>query len=662
MKKVLGIISRQSYFQDCDDLLLDTALREVEKEGIITQKINLADYNILNCQECYNCEKLLPCPLLKEEDDQTLDILQKIAEADALIVFLNIHKGKPPELFIRLLNRIASKEKWYDLFYSNVLPVTRGVVFNKRIGIIYTGEKLGIGTQVMALYNYIERLKANITVSVGISLQEEQEVKFDCKCPNKYNSTIKMCQAVGEKIAASVIYKDKYCCNKSCSFEEKLDVQRHDNIITDKFNDYMEEKIDNIEFCCVYDISGNKIQLKSLLDNKTSVFVIGGPSAIDQNLVWVNSLHEKFGQKVNIYPVAEIDGNQIPVPKEFIVDRIKEKIVDRSVFVDWDVCFHNEMGIDYVKNYSTVLVVSGKGIINCKMEQKFSINNLNRVSKVIEKVLERNTSANTNINYSETNKAFINGLNICYSKSGKGQPLLIIHGNRDRKEYFSNIIKAFEKYYEVYAIDLRGHGDSDKPESGYSLRAFQEDIRQFVKKANFDTFNIIGHSLGATLAMKTALDNPMVDKLILLGTSANFHPSFRPENIRSSSINNTNLDKEAVKEAIQNSIAPYFFIDRYPQVKKTVMQHWREIPSYLHRALVMELKHPDMQDEISNIRSKTLVIAGQKDMITTFDQCKFVADNIKDSVFKVVKGTGHYMYLERPDEVISIIKTFLNPK
>ena len=56
----------------------------------------------------------------------------------------------------------------------------------------------------------------------------------------------------------------------------------------------------------------------------------------------------------------------------------------------------------------------------------------------------------------------INGLVIYYEKSGKGEPLILLHGNGEDHTIFENSILILEKQFTVYALDTRGHGQSDK--------------------------------------------------------------------------------------------------------------------------------------------------------------------------------------------------------
>ncbi|MEE1073817.1 MAG: alpha/beta fold hydrolase, partial [Cellulosilyticum sp.] len=67
-----------------------------------------------------------------------------------------------------------------------------------------------------------------------------------------------------------------------------------------------------------------------------------------------------------------------------------------------------------------------------------------------------------------------NGINLSYIKKGQGKKVLILHGNRDSKQNFIELIDDLAKDYMVFAVDLRGHGKSDKPKLGYQFEKFVE--------------------------------------------------------------------------------------------------------------------------------------------------------------------------------------------
>jgi 3-oxoadipate enol-lactonase len=674
-KKILGICATQAQGRkSTSEYLLDIALKEAKKYGASTDKICLSDYDFRHCRGCSSCMQLMPCPLSKEDDDDAMKIFNKMGAADAFIISVPVYGYQPPELILKLFHRFSPNHDMRNELSRYLVDVTSIVkgwpVMNKEVGIIAVAATVGMETTLQTIYAPLRGLRANVVISVGIGIMEYDRSPHIAKKPfskdiSQAAFAIEMAEAVGERVATAnsgfdknYKFKDPYMNNgevipgyllksKKGSAEAEKATQealpKKQKISTEKIN--------------LYEMDGHVVNMSVLLD-KMSVFVIGGPMAIEQNLVWVNNLYEKYGEAINIYPIAEVDAKQLPFPKEFIMEKIKGNITVKTPLVDWDVCFFNEMGINFDKKSSSILIVNPESELIFKLEDMYNEETYQTLTGIIDK----NDNPNTEVYTIFKDKVTVNDIKLAYIKTGRGKPFLLLHGNRDTKDYFSDITKELSKHYQVYALDLRGHGESEILESGYALENFMSDVREFIAKMKFDHFNILGHSLGATLAMKIAMENPKVDDLVLMGTSAHFHPDFRPVNIQTNNITGTNLDSDNIKLGIQAAVAPYFFLEEYPQVMQRVTSHWREMPGLLHRALVMELRHPDMRDEISKVRNRTLVIAGAKDRITKPEECKFVADNIQGAEYQLIQNTGHFMYLEKPDLVINLVKKFLNLK
>ena len=82
-------------------------------------------------------------------------------------------------------------------------------------------------------------------------------------------------------------------------------------------------------------------------------------------------------------------------------------------------------------------------------------------------------------------------------------PLLLIHGNRDHARTWDQVATRLKRDYCVYAVDLRGHGDSAWAVGGqYSLPEFVLDIAMLAREINRDPLTVIGHSLGGAVALE----------------------------------------------------------------------------------------------------------------------------------------------------------------
>ncbi|HEX6557097.1 MAG TPA: alpha/beta fold hydrolase, partial [Ktedonobacteraceae bacterium] len=79
----------------------------------------------------------------------------------------------------------------------------------------------------------------------------------------------------------------------------------------------------------------------------------------------------------------------------------------------------------------------------------------------------------------------------------QGQPLVCIHGITANAWCFQALADGLANDHRVFAYDLRGRGDSDKPESGYSVHTHAADLAAIIDELGLDRPVVIGHSLGA---------------------------------------------------------------------------------------------------------------------------------------------------------------------
>lgn len=106
--------------------------------------------------------------------------------------------------------------------------------------------------------------------------------------------------------------------------------------------------------------------------------------------------------------------------------------------------------------------------------------------------------------------AEVNGQSIAYSRAGDGPPVLLLHGFPQNRAMWRGIAPDLAKQFTVIAADLRGYGDSSKPEgvANYTFRNMAADQRALMVSLGFDQFHLVGHDRGARTAHRLALDAP----------------------------------------------------------------------------------------------------------------------------------------------------------
>jgi len=118
-------------------------------------------------------------------------------------------------------------------------------------------------------------------------------------------------------------------------------------------------------------------------------------------------------------------------------------------------------------------------------------------------------------------KAKVNGILIHYVMSeGKGDPIVLLHGWPQTWYEWRKVIPILiDNNYTVIAPDLRGLGDSEKPQTGYDTKTVAEDIYQLIKKLGYSKIYLVAHDLGGPVAYSYAAAHPEdVNKMVILDT------------------------------------------------------------------------------------------------------------------------------------------------
>lgn len=218
-----------------------------------------------------------------------------------------------------------------------------------------------------------------------------------------------------------------------------------------------------------------------------------------------------------------------------------------------------------------------------------------------------------------------------YIEKGEGFPLILLHGNGEDSGYFVHQIEYFAKKYRVIAVDTRGHGKSPRGEAPFTIRQFADDLKEFMDEMQMERAHVLGFSDGGNIAMIFAMKYPeRVEKVILDGA---------------------NLDGRGVKFTVQLPIILryYFasiFAKRNPEAKKNA------------ELLGLMVKDPNVKpEELRQIKARTLVVAGDKDLIKE-SQTRAIAENIPDAELAFVPG-DHWVANKNPEGFNKAVEKFL---
>lgn len=218
-----------------------------------------------------------------------------------------------------------------------------------------------------------------------------------------------------------------------------------------------------------------------------------------------------------------------------------------------------------------------------------------------------------------------------YIEKGQGEPIILLHGNGGNCDYFKGQINELSKKYHVYAIDTRGHGKTPRGEMPFTIRQFADDLFAFMNMHNIKKAHILGFSDGANISMVFAIQYPdYVNRLIL---------------------NGANLNAEGVKRSTQIPIEIGYKIAKNFSNKSDSAKLNAEM-------LGLMVNEPNLTtNDIAKIQSKTLVVAGTKDMIKE-EHTNMIAENIPNSKLILLEG-NHFIANKKPKKFNKVVLEFL---
>lgn len=118
-----------------------------------------------------------------------------------------------------------------------------------------------------------------------------------------------------------------------------------------------------------------------------------------------------------------------------------------------------------------------------------------------------------------------NGIQMHYHRTGgRGPALVLVHGITDSGLCWQRFARTVESQFDVIMLDLRGHGQSDKPQHGYARTDYADDLAGFVGALDLALVHFIGHSLGAATAALMAARHPGI-----VGSIVMDEPSWMPD-------------------------------------------------------------------------------------------------------------------------------------
>jgi 3-oxoadipate enol-lactonase len=241
---------------------------------------------------------------------------------------------------------------------------------------------------------------------------------------------------------------------------------------------------------------------------------------------------------------------------------------------------------------------------------------------------------------------------------GTGDPVLFLHGGNSSWEDWKPQFDALRSSRRCIAVDLRGHGRSDRAADGYGIAELADDVAGVCRALDLGPTDVAGLSLGGMVAQALAIRHPeLVRSLVLVGTTGFSDPA--------------GLEMLQTMAGAVRSAGLGALVDAYETVtwsartraeQPDLVEAWRrrfvDNDAEVAAAVIEAIATLDHRPDLGGIKVPTLVVWGADDGIFAREQAQFLADAIPEGQLVVLPDAGHYSNLEAPERFNTVLTRF----
>lgn len=253
------------------------------------------------------------------------------------------------------------------------------------------------------------------------------------------------------------------------------------------------------------------------------------------------------------------------------------------------------------------------------------------------------------------------GVKLAYVEHGdeSGVPVVLLHGVTDSWRSFEPLLPHLPAGLRAFALSQRGHGDSERPATGYHPRDFASDVAAFMDALELERAVIVGHSMGSYVAQQFAISYPeRTLGLVLIGSFLNCRDNPVIVEFWDTALKDltdpvpTSLAREFQESTLAQPVPPEFLA--------MVIEESLKVPARVWQGAFRGLLEADLSGELDKIQAPTLIVWGDHDAFFPESDQKALAATIANSRLVVYPGAGHALHWEEPARFAADLAGFIN--
>lgn len=250
----------------------------------------------------------------------------------------------------------------------------------------------------------------------------------------------------------------------------------------------------------------------------------------------------------------------------------------------------------------------------------------------------------------------IKGIKTNYIEAGEGDSILLLHGWGSNIGLFQQLIGHLSRAHRVFALDMPGFGETEEPKEPWCVDDYVDFVREFLSVMGIKKTSLLGHSFGGRVIIKmvTGGKSPAeFTKLVLVDSAGILPKKSMKQKFK------TRLYKIG-RKILSIGVVKKLYPDALENYRRSHGSADYNSATPVMRQTLVKVVNEDLEPLLSSIKQPVLLIWGDMDTATPLSDARIMEDRIKDSGLVVVKGAGHYSYLEQPDFVCRVLDSYFS--
>ncbi len=250
------------------------------------------------------------------------------------------------------------------------------------------------------------------------------------------------------------------------------------------------------------------------------------------------------------------------------------------------------------------------------------------------------------------------GCQLHYEDYGHGTPLLLVHGLGSSTRDWEYQIPPLARHYRVLALDVRGHGRSDKPRETYRIADFADDVVALIEHLQLPPVHLVGISMGGMIGFQLGVDHP---ELLRSLTIVNSSPEVKARNAREwlEIGKRWTLSRLLSLETIGKALGTLLFPKaEQAELRRKIAERWPQNEKHAYLASLNAIIGWSVRERLARITCPTLVISADHDYTPVERKREYVAE-IPDARLLVIENSRHATPLDQPERFNNALLAFL---